>query len=448
MKGLSKSGWSARCVVCAILTVAAGASNGGQQTPGSAEGTPRYTIVDLGVVGGAPAQPYGMADNDLIAGGIVTASNAVHAVWWHDAKPIDIGSPGLGGINSLATGVNKWGTVVGAAQRQRPDFNGGAQPQPEDFNAEDFCGFNAFGLAESNTACKPFVWNHGRMRTLPTLGGANGYASMINTQGQVSGYAETRHHERGCAVNHFLPVVWTNGEVDKLPLIKGDSDGVAAWINDKGQAVGATGSCGAFNTNSQLYLVEEHAVLWENGQATDLGNLGGDGAGAGNHACSVNNLGQVVGHSNLPNDVTFHGFLWTREKHMQDLGTLDSDPASLGLGINDAGFVVGASLDAEFTPRAFVWNDGVMTDLNTLVSGGPSLYLLMAYDVNNRGDIDGLAVSSDGQLHGFLAIPSQVSDKDTMSGNNEPRRRPTLTEDAHRLLKQQLAHRHHIGGWQ
>ena len=72
--------------------------------------------------------------------------------------------------------------------------------------------------------------------------------------------------------------------------------------------------------------------MWEKGRAIDLGNLGGDGAGAGNHACSLNNRGQVVGHSNLSDDVTFHGFLWTREKRMQDLGTLDSDPASLGLG--------------------------------------------------------------------------------------------------------------------
>ena len=433
MKDLQTLGRSATCMACALLTFAPVASKGGQENPSPNNHTTSYTIHDLGVIGGAPAQPYGMSDNRLIAGGVLTDSGAAHAVVWRNGNPKDIGAPGFGGINSLATGVNDFGFVVGAAQTQ-------------DFSGEDFCGFNAFGLAESNTTCLPFVWNHRTMLPLPTLGGANGYANMINGQGEAVGYAETTEHETGCGVNRFLPVRWREGHAHPLPLINGDSDGVAAWINDKGQVVGATGTCGAFNVNSQLYLVEEHAVMWENGRVIDLGNLGGDGAGAGNHACSLNNRGQVVGHSNLRNDVTFHAFLWTKEKRMQDLGTLDTDPASLGLGINDAGLVVGASLDPEFIPRAFVWKDGLMTDLNTLKDGDPGLDLLMAYDVNERGEIDGLAVSRDGQLHGFVAIPSHA--RIASAAETGPMARPKLTDEARRLMKQELAHRHHVGGWQ
>ena len=89
---------------------------------------------------------------------------------------------------------------------------------------------------------------------------------------------------------------------------------------------------------------------------TDLGNLGGDGRFGGNHACAINNRGQVVGHSDLTGDTTFHAYLWTRETGMRDLGTLQGDFASLAIGINDRGEVVGASLAANFSPRAILWN--------------------------------------------------------------------------------------------
>jgi probable HAF family extracellular repeat protein len=155
-----------------------------------------------------------------------------------------------------------------------------------------------------------------------------------------------------------------------------------------------------------VYLVENHALLWENGVATDLGNLGGTGGIAGNHACAINNRGQVVGHSELTNDTTFHGFLWTKAAGMRDLGTLPGDYASLALGINDGGEVVGASLDANFNLRAVLWeNDGQMADLNTLIPAKSDLYLLMAESVNSSGQIIGLAVTSAGVVHGFLATP-------------------------------------------
>jgi len=80
-------------------------------------------------------------------------------------------------------------------------------------------------------------------------------------------------------------------------------------------------------------------------------------------------------------------------------------PASLALGINDRGDVVGASLDTSFNPRALLWENGVMTDLNTRIAANPSgLHLLLALSINSRGEIVGLAATSTG-LHGFLATP-------------------------------------------
>jgi hypothetical protein len=49
---------------------------------------------------------------------------------------------------------------------------------------------------------------------------------------------------------------------------------MALWINDLGQAVGASGSCA--NTVLPPLALGPHAVLWErDGSVTNLGNLGG-----------------------------------------------------------------------------------------------------------------------------------------------------------------------------
>ncbi|MGA7312375.1 MAG: hypothetical protein WBX22_00260 [Silvibacterium sp.] len=363
---------------------------------GSAGAQERYNIIDLGVVGSPPAGPYIIRNNGLISGAAATPDgSSMHAVLWYKGWKIDIGTPGLGGPNSAAFGVNEFGQTVGQAETSRP-------------NAEDFCGFNAYGFA-SSTACRPFLLQDGVMTKLPTLGGHNGFANSINNRGVVAGIAETDATDPtpGCPVHQFEPVVWERGKIHSLPPYSGDSDGVAAQVNDKGQVVGASGTCGSFNPNTGLYLVENHALLWENGVATDLGNLGGEGGLAGNHACALNNQGQVVGHSDLPNDASFHGFLWTRETGMKDLGTLSGDFASLALGINDGGVVVGASIGPAFsTFRAVLWEKGTVTDLNTLVDANPkNLYLVQGESINSRGEIIGLAVDGAALPHGFLAIP-------------------------------------------
>jgi len=90
---------------------------------------------------------------------------------------------------------------------------------------------------------------------------------------------------------------------------------------------------------------------------------------------------------------------------MQDLGTLYGDIASTSISINDGGSVVGFSLDTNFNPRAFLWRNGVMTDVNTLVVGQSPLYLLTGCSINSRGEITGLGLTSNGEIHSYLAKP-------------------------------------------
>jgi probable HAF family extracellular repeat protein len=356
----------------------------------------RYSVFDLGIVGGTPGQPYVIRNDGLISGAAATPDgSSMHAVLWYKGRKIDIGTHGLGGPNSTAFGVNELGQAVGQAETSAN-------------NSEDFCGFNAYGFP-SSTVCLPFLWQGGVMTQLPTLGGDNGFASMINNQGEVAGIAETGSPDPtpGCPVNQFEPVVWAKGEIHPLPPYPGDSDGVAAWINDNGEVAGASGICGSFNPGSGLYLVESHAVVWQNGKPIDLGNLGSNGIpGAGNHACAINNRGQAVGHTT--SNASTVAFLWTRETGMLGLGMLGGDFASFALGINDGGVVVGQSIGPGFsTFRAFLWEKGVITDLNNLVDANPAnLYLLLGESINSRGEIIGQAVDGNGVYHGFLAIPA------------------------------------------
>jgi probable HAF family extracellular repeat protein len=67
--------------------------------------------------------------------------------------------------------------------------------------------------------------------------------------------------------------------------------------------------------------------------------------------------------------------------------------------------VVGLSLNPDFNARAFVWQNGVMHDLNSLASTR-DWYLTSATSINDDGQIVGFAVNKRiGEPHGFLATP-------------------------------------------
>jgi probable HAF family extracellular repeat protein len=385
----------------------------------------RYTITDLGTLeGGTFSQPFFINRYGLVSGSSNLADGNQHATLWLEKLKVDIGAPGLGGPNSIAFGDNDGFQSAGEAETSTPDPNG-----------EDFCGFG------THLTCLPFLWQDGEMIQLPALGGNNGVAMAISDRGEVAGFAENSTPDTGCPapqVLHFEPVVWEKGVIHKLPTIGGDPDGVAQQINDNGAVVGGSGTCATFNANFLFNLVPVHALLWEKGKVTDLGNLGGKtGQAGGNIAYGINNQGQVVGNSDLKGDKTFHAFLWTKATGMQDLGTLSGDVASVSISINDASSIVGASLDAKFNPRAFLLEKGVMTDLNTRIAGHSPLYLMTGCSINSRGEITGLGITSTGQIHTYLATPT----RGVATSENTPQgviSRRILSDDARKLLQQQL----------
>ena len=374
----------------------------------------KYTLTDLGLMGAPPGQPFHMANDGFIAGGITVSSGSEHAILWFGTQSLDLSSPGLGGTNSMAFGVNNRAQLTGEADTAVPDPNG-----------EDFCGFATL-LGQPRNTCLPVVWPAGRMMALPTLRnqngqhGSNGTAESINASGGIAGVSENATPDPTCAPynpaigqNQSMqekPVVWSDGKVQELPTIPGDTDGIALGISDSGVAAGVTGNCAPFDPILLFNLTYAHAVVWEKGKAIDLGNLGGV---MNNMALGVNNSGDAAGQSDVSGDVTTHAFLWTHaKKTMEDLAPLGSDVFSVGVGLNDSRQVVGLSGDASGNIRAILWRKGAPVDLNTQVPGNASLYLLTACSIDDDGQIIGQAIDGSGNVHGYLLSPRGNGDGD------------------------------------
>jgi len=377
---------------------------------------PRYTVTDLGTLGGSFSVALGNSNNGLVTGlsSLLGDQNA-HAFLWRHGVRTDLGT--LGGPDSIP---------AFAPPNERGEVGGGAETSTPDPNEEDFCGFG------THLTCLPFVWQDGVMTALPTLGGNNGIANQINNRGKVAGAAESTTQLPPCLQGLATPVVWEKGVIQELPMFPGDLAGVARAINDKGQAAGFTAGCR-----------DGHALLWQNGTATDLGNLGGTFSGAE----AINNQGKVVGFSHLPGDTTSHAFLW-QDGVITDLGKLPGDIFSVALGINNEGQVVGDSFGAR-GERPFLWENGVMTDLNALIPAASSLILIDANGINSRGEIAGIAfqISTD-EFHAYLAIPNQGSNSGTSSARSEARQtlKITLPEKVRKLLQQRMGQWYHIHG--
>ena len=386
-------------VFCSVVLAAPAFTQQSRERDQNGAQNVRFTIQDLGVVGtnfNQPGQPFVISNSGWVSGG-AGVGTAEHAVQWRGGVMTDIGNPGLGG-NSIAFGVNEWGLTVGEAENTSSGLS----------TTEDFCGFQAMGYSFSPTPCVPFLWEQGKMVPLKTLGGVNGVANQINSSGVIAGYAENTTKDPACTapqIYQFKPAVWFGNRIQ--PLLTGsDPEGVAFSINDLGQVVGTSGSCTAFNPIWLFNLAPVHALLWQNGVPTDLGSLGGV---ANNMAHGINNLGQVVGGSDVTGDTTTHAFLWTTQtRKMKDLGVVGSDFWSFAHGINDDGQIVGASANADFSVlRAFLRQNGVLVDLNTLVAGNTSLFLETACSINSRGEIIGIAFDQNtGYIHAYLAIPA------------------------------------------
>jgi len=391
---------------------------------------PRYYVFNLGAPGGGNVAAAASINNlGWIAGnGNQPGDLSMHAELWLGA-PFDLGT--LGGPNSDVAWPNKntHGQIAGIAETA--DLN----PLNEAWS----CAQANFPTI-TNHVCLGFLWQDGVMSPLaPLPGGIDSYAAAVNNRGQVVGWAENGFHDPTCnnappagQVLQFEAVIWGPklGQLTALSPFGSDPDSAATAINDNGEIVGISGLC----SNAVGGTSAEHAVLWEpDGRPINLGNF--DGGVAWNTPTAIDNRGEVVGFANLPNTPAGEfnpvAFLWTRQHGILELPPLGEDTNSWAWGINARGHIVGQSLTSN---RAFLYENGKMMDLNSLIQPDSSLVLELANDINDGDEIVGFAAdTSSGATVAFLAVPVSGTDgvRSTIRPSN-PQPGIALPQTSHR----------------
>ncbi len=169
----------------------------------------------------------------------------------------------------------------------------------------------------------------------------------------------------------------------------------ATGINNNGQI------CGIANINGYI-----RAFLYNNGTITDLGVL--PGPGQSSTANAINNNGQIVGFSYTAIQAT-DAVLWSGFT-MTDLGTLGFY-SSQATDINDSVQVVGGlSRTVGGDSDAFIYSNGIMTDIGNLPGGRDSY----ALGINNSSQIIGVAVNSHSTATCFVYSGTTMWDLNTL----------------------------------
>ena len=289
-------------------------------------------IVDLGIATG-----YGINNSGQVALDIGIYSNGV--ITQLPALP-------AGSTPAAALAINASGQVAGAAIP--PAVSG---PYPIEYTDKTLINL----LADVLTG---------------TLASSNGAATGINTGGLVVGW-----YLANPAAQDYIAFTYYNGTLTDLPdfpcttfnagcsALQGPK---AFGINDSDQITGSVSYLtGLSATNSCAQSTD--AFIYGNGSWSDLG----PGAGY-----AINAGGQVTGALAIINNsppqalcqtIGTNAFLYTAGTTII-LGTLPGGKNSSGYAVNATGQVVGSSdFTGSSATHAFFYN-GVMTDLNSIIS--------------------------------------------------------------------------------
>ncbi len=193
--------------------------------------------------------------------------------------------------------------------------------------------------------------------------------------------------------------LWQDGVMRDLGPDLGTPRGEAHDVNRRGQVVGWMG---------QSFLIDSHAFIWQDGETVDLGVIPG---GFTAYALAVNDQepAQVVGTGQVPQDGFTFGvarpFLWDGTR-LINLGIL---PGHDHCGASDIGAyngiiqIVGAVSGGGNS--AFVWQEGVMTDLNDLIPLEAGVHVDIAHGINNAGQIACEGTDANADVVGIVLDP-------------------------------------------
>ena len=304
----------------------------------------RYTVTDLGTIGGELSYALDINDKGQIVGYSKTAEGAYHGFLYDNGTMTDLGT--LGGGHSDAQAINNNGQITGSAWNSEGDIH-------------------------------PFLSDGMTLTDLGTLGERFSYAYGINDSGHVVG------KERAS-----VPFLYDGIQMISLASLIGES-GCAYDINNHGHIVGSASNY--------------HAFLYDGTSVTDLGTLGG----LVSTANSINNYGFIVGSSSTGDDLGTHAFLYDGT-NMIDLGTLRGSYASAEDINDNGQIVGSSVIEGDDENpvyHAFLYNSTEgMLDLNDLISHDSGWILNGAGGINASGQIVGHGMI-ESENHAFLLTP-------------------------------------------
>lgn len=354
-------------VIGAALATLSDAATATRQTNGTS-----YTAQDLGTIDGYPVTSAYAVNNDgvVVGQGFDPATFQSRAIVYQSGQIRTIVDVEEG--SSTANDINDAGQIAGYTWAQ-------------------------------GTPAVAMLWDGDGATLIDTLGGDQSAALAINDKGQVVGVSAV---EVGIFEQHAF--LWDEEGLEDLGTLPGGTTSRATGINADGAIVGSS----TVEEPDENGPPTQRAVLWQDGEAIDLGLI----AGTFGEATDINASGQIVGLSTtddgqIPFGPGTHAVLWQNEE-IVDLGTLGEGETSAAEAINTSGVIVGSSMvvagESSGQPgerHAFVWRNGVMTDLNDLIPANAGWVLEYAYDVNDEGVIVGVGTLN-GEPRAFVLTPT------------------------------------------
>jgi probable HAF family extracellular repeat protein len=271
-------------------------------------------------------------------------------------------------VGSASVGAGTSSSAAGPAWIARDLGGKGTRAEAVDIDEQGRVAGSIATAGSGRQAMQAFVWAGGKLRRLGTLP-LGGGADMPNVSEAIA------INDRGQIVGTsyvdqndpvFKPFLWSAGRMTELPCPGAARMGGATAINGRGQVVGWCG-------DARPGEGKTHAVLWVNAKPRLLGALGGSSV-----AVALNDRGQVVGASGR------RAFLW-QDGRITDLGALRGAGTTVATAINERGQVAGTS-----GRHAFIWQSGRLTDLGALGRDRFS----EAVAINDRGQVVGLSFPS------------------------------------------------------